>query len=343
MRQLKLLLLWSCKQLGLFRVARFMTRKRLKILCYHGFAAGDEADFRPKLFITPETFSARLASIDSSKFKVIPLEEAVRLLYERRLPNNSLVLTVDDGFENFFHLALPQLKSHHLPAAVYVATYYVEKGVPIYRLVVQYLFWATRERSVAANTIGGLARLGLDVGQLELSEELMWKIIDFGESECSEDERQVICEELSGLLKISLSGVFSLRKFHLMNPAQLSALSESGISVQLHTHRHRFPAADESTAKREIADNRAALSRWCVSGLDHFCYPSGLWNDKQGAWLDAIGVKSSVTCLLGSNTAQTPRHALRRILDGENVHQLEFDAAVCGFTELLKGAFLRQR
>jgi hypothetical protein len=121
-----------------------------------------------------------------------------------------------------------------------------------------------------------------------------------------------------------------------MTPAELRSLEEAGIDVQLHTHRHVFPIEDRSRALREIADNRAALRQWVSTRLDHFCYPSGIWEKSQWAWLESIGILSSTTSLPGLNSSSTPRHALRRHLDSQTIHPIEFEAALCGMRDILR-------
>src|SRR4029077_9557706 len=48
--QLKIGLLHVSKCLGLFHMARYLTRRGVRILCYHGFSLDGESTFRPKLF-----------------------------------------------------------------------------------------------------------------------------------------------------------------------------------------------------------------------------------------------------------------------------------------------------
>ena len=123
-----------------------------------------------------------------------------------------------------------------------------------------------------------------------------------------------------------------------MTPEELRSLAAADVSVGLHTHRHRFPADDRASAEREIAENRAELDRCTGRTAPHFCYPSGLWAEVQWGWLEDLQIKSSTTCVAGLNTERTPRHALRRFLDGDGVHELEFEAALCGLSDLLRAA-----
>ncbi|HEX8873310.1 MAG TPA: polysaccharide deacetylase family protein, partial [Nitrosospira sp.] len=321
---------------GLFHVARWLTRNHLKILCYHGFTLADEAEFRPKLFIRPEQFEKRLTAIDRYRLRVLPLQEAIERLYERSLPGGAIVITVDDGFHSVHRLAVPRLQRHGYPATVYVTTYYVQNPNPVFRLVIQYMFWKTRKQELVLRNVSWAENKVVDLRDPVQAEQTMWDCINHGERECEEKQRCTICAELGELLETPYEEIVRSRMFHLMTPDELRSLSPAGVRVELHTHRHIFPSDDQSLAEREIADNRAALTQWLPSETQHFCYPSGLWDERQWAWLDNMNVKSSTTCVPGLNSSETPRHALRRFLDGENIHQLEFEAAISGFSDLLR-------
>lgn len=336
MRRLKLTVLFVFRAIGLFFVARWLTRRKLKIICFHGFQLHDECAFRPKLFMSPETLERRLKSIRRYRLRVLPLDDAVRLNYSGGLPEHALVITIDDGFQSVHQVAMPKLRVYGYAATVYVTTYYVQNQNPIFRLVVQYMFW--KSKSAVADLSGASWSRQTQVSLFRASEveKATWDCIHFGETHCSENQRMSLCEDLGHRLGVPLQEILASRKLHLMNVEQLQSLASAGVNVQLHTHRHRFPADDAELASKEIFDNRRALSEMVDGDLKHFCYPSGQWHQKQWAWLDAMGVASSTTCLPGLNSIKTPRHAMRRFLDGENIHQLEFEAAICGLPDLLR-------
>lgn len=341
MRKLKLSLFWASRSLGLFRLARWMTRGQLKILCYHGFELKDECAFRPQLFIKPEQFDQRLAMLRRLGMRVAPLDEAVNQLYTGTLPANSVAITVDDGFHSTATLAAPLLKKHGCPATVYVTSYYVDRPFPVFRLLVQYMFFSSKQTELVLRNVRWSPDRVVSLSDRAAADEAMDACIDYGESKASEEERHAMCEELGHLLQTPYRDIVEARLFHLMTPPQLQALAGANVSVGLHTHRHGFSVDSRALAEREIADNRAALKRAGVDPIDHFCYPSGVFGPGQGEWLDEMGVKSSTTCLPGLNTNATPRHAMRRFLDGDNIHPLEFEAAVSGFSDLLRGLVQR--
>ena len=55
----------------------------------------------------------------------------------------------------------------------------------------------------------------------------------------------------------------------------------------------------------------------------------------------ALGVKSATTIEPGLNYPDTPRFALRRLVDGHPVSDIEFEAEMTGFMEIVRA--LRER
>src|SRR5258707_12762263 len=108
-KKLKLILA-AGKYLGLFSLASLLTRKRLRIVCYHGTAIANEADFRPDLFIAAATFEQPLQYIVRKGFIVLSLEAAVARLHAGTLPPNALVMTIDDGCYSTYKETMPLLK-----------------------------------------------------------------------------------------------------------------------------------------------------------------------------------------------------------------------------------------
>lgn len=343
-RGLKLSVYKICRGIGLFHVARFMTRRSLRILCYHGFSLQDEHQFRPKLFIRPQTFAQRMRYLRENGIPVLPLTLAVERTASGDLPDSATVITVDDGFHSVFQEALPVLRENQLPATVYVTTYYVERQNPIFRLVVQYMFWKTECRHLVTRDFLSGSIDGLDLSNTEARDSWMWEFIRFGETQCGETERRTLCEGLGKRLGIDYADLVGNRTLSLMTAEEIRALVADGIDIQLHTHRHCFPNEQES-ALRELQDNQNALERITGRRCVHFCYPSGLWSEEQWPWLRNFMVQTAVTCEPGLNSPATPTLGLRRFLDGENISQIEFEAEICGFAEILRSAraLLRSR
>jgi len=322
---------------GLFYLAQWITRNRLKIICYHGFEIYDEADFRPKLFIELKQFEKRLATIKRYGLHVLPLNEAIDKLYSHNLPEHAAVITVDDGFHSFHRLAVPCLQRYRYPATVYVTTYYVENPNPIFRLVVQYMFWKTNKQQLTLKNVPWSTNEVINLSDSLQKEEAIWNCINYGEHECTEKMRCTICKTLGVLLEEPYEKIVRSKILHLMTPDELRSLAVAKVDVELHTHRHNFPSNDLALAEKEIIDNQSVFKKCLMAESRHFCYPSGLWDKRQWPLLNSMHLKSSTTCVPGLNSHKTPRYALRRFLDSKDIHQLEFEAALSGFSDLMRG------
>lgn len=333
-RVLKTLVLWLGKSCGLFILSRWLMRRRLLILCYHGFELDDEARFRPKLFMRPEVFRSRLALITRRRFPVLTLSEALERLDQGTLPDNTIVLTIDDGFASTLVKAAPLLKQFQMPATLYQTTYYVDKPA-IFRLVVQYMFWKTKMEALDMTGLQPGASGKVSLVDASTREQACWAIIAHGEGNCGEGERLEICQRLGDRLGVDFGQIVRSRILSLLTSSEIESLPAWGIDVQLHTHRHRFPE-DETQATREIEDNRAALGKVLRGPLIHFCYPSGSWSPSQFPWLESEGVVSATTCQAGFNTSATHKLALHRFLDEDGLSSIEFEAALCGFREVFR-------
>ena len=312
-----------------------MTRRGLRILCYHGTSLDAEHKFLPVLFMSPETFEARLNYIQQNHFPVLPLGKAVELLQSGNLPDHATVITIDDGFFGTYERAWPILTRLNLPATLYVTSYYVANNNPMFGLTVEYLFWKTTRTEVDLSGIELPVTGLIPLGDLALRSQVVQQIVDYGETQCDENTRCAVARELARRLAVDYDELARTRIMSLITPAELRKLAHEGLDIQLHTHRHRFPE-DERLALRELADNRSVLESNVGGHLEHFCYPSGIWSERHWPWLRTAGVKTATTCLRGLNYTETPVLALRRFLDGEHFMQIEFEAEMCGYTEILR-------
>lgn len=335
---LKKIFLSVCWRLGLFHVSRYLMKDKLQILCYHGFETYDETSFRPKLFIKKATFNKRLELISKYRFPVLTLDDALYKLRNNKLPRNAIVITIDDGFYNVLGIAADILNAHKYPVTLYLTTYYVQKNSPIFRLVVQYMFWKTKKREVS---FGGCAwnkneNMDVRIDNDKERERIIWDCIDYGENECSEPERMRICQLLGSLLGVNYQQIRDSQILSLLTLDEAKLLDRKGINIQLHTHRHYFSVDDEAKAKKEIVDNRKVLDEIVDYPTNHFCYPSGIWNKDQWPWLEQMSVYSATTCLPGLNNSECPAFGLKRFLDGEYINEMEFMAELFGFMELAR-------
>jgi peptidoglycan/xylan/chitin deacetylase (PgdA/CDA1 family) len=114
------LLHWSCA----LSLVSWVNRKRVTILCYHSVLATNEpAPHDPHRQHIPLGLFLEHLDYVLKKYQIISLTEYIKAKRENRpLPDYSVVLTFDDGFEDFFSVAALHLARRKLPATVFVIT-----------------------------------------------------------------------------------------------------------------------------------------------------------------------------------------------------------------------------
>ncbi|MGI8470337.1 MAG: polysaccharide deacetylase family protein [Pyrinomonadaceae bacterium] len=93
------------------------------ILTYHSI---DESG--SVISIRAETFRAQMKFLSENNFNVVSLKTFGKHLAENKnLPPKTIILTFDDGFENFYTTAFPVLNEYNFTATVFLITDYCGK------------------------------------------------------------------------------------------------------------------------------------------------------------------------------------------------------------------------
>lgn len=91
-------------------------RSQIRVLTYHRFGHQPRDPF----CVTPEDFEAQMAWLARRK-RAVSLEQIERFLKgETDLPSGSALVTIDDGYQSIYDIALPILKKYNIPAVVFV-------------------------------------------------------------------------------------------------------------------------------------------------------------------------------------------------------------------------------
>lgn len=329
-KAIKIAALYALKYLGGFGLARKLNKGNACVLCYHSFAYQDEYDFRPKLFMRPETFAKRMHWLANSSYKVVSLSEAV----EHKHSNNCVVLTMDDGWAATLELVGDVLAKHRLPLMLYVTSYYAEKQGAVINVALAYTLW----KSIGQTLIIDDEQLGVKKSYL-IRDNNISHIVN--ELCCAIDAISDFAIRQQLLLNIAIQLGVNLHPegklmFRSLDKQELKALMQANLDVQLHTHRHCSPQ-DESQFTREIRQNIDYLQAITAKDkLQHFCYPSGEYYLPQLPWLNACGVITATTIYPGMLTSETDKLQIPRFLDGEDVHQIEFEAELCGLSSVIR-------
>lgn len=96
-------------------------RYTVPILMYHrfGYKGGS-------LFVTPGNFEKQMAYLKDNNYKVISLNKLVESTKEnKKFHHKTVVITIDDGYEDNYTYAYPILKKYDYPATVFIVAGFI--------------------------------------------------------------------------------------------------------------------------------------------------------------------------------------------------------------------------
>jgi len=137
------------------------------ILTYHSISCGNSP-----LKISPELFAAQMEWLRNNT-RVVPLGEIVSTLASHGpLPERTVALTFDDGFQDFYTSAAPLLHRWGLPATVFLPTGYCGRtndwpGQPD---------WVAQEPLLNWEYVGELARQGFEFGAHSVNHPVLTRL-----------------------------------------------------------------------------------------------------------------------------------------------------------------------
>ena len=114
-----------------------------------------------------------------------------------------------------------------------------------------------------------------------------------------------------------------------MTPCELREMSQGGMAIELHTHRHRTPE-DPDEFIDDLRLNRTKLEGATGRKPRHLCYPSGVYRAGYIPQLIAEGIETATTCHPALASPASNRLLLPRFIDNEIGTDSRFEAWITG-------------
>jgi peptidoglycan/xylan/chitin deacetylase (PgdA/CDA1 family) len=285
-------------------------------LMYHHLAPGParrEARFQPnlELFVAEEEFEKQIAYL-ARNHDCLALGEAVALLKAGRLPRRAAIVTFDDGYRDNL-LAVPILKRHHVPAAIYITTGAIAR--------VRTFWWDEHEAILGA------------VGQLELTWQgtaHRWELAtrELKERAFNDLNRMFKAlppqgqDELLAVLRTAAQSAGLPPPYFdaeaMLTWDEVIALDrEPLITIGAHTVDHFVMSQlRDEELQRQIHESRDELERRLGHPVQHFAYPFGREehaDSREFAAVDRAGFLSAVTTRPAHWRGSVSLHALPRL------------------------------
>jgi peptidoglycan/xylan/chitin deacetylase (PgdA/CDA1 family) len=323
-------ILTMLKWLGFFWLAKIITAKRPRILCYHGIAVDDEYLFSPGVFMRSSTFARRMAIINKWGYRPLSLNELYQQHQAGNFKKNALVITLDDGWAAIEQGMLPVLKKYNFIATLYLSTYFVIHQRPVFELSTHYLFWKYKGPFVLPDN--SCLKPYTDKVKLNIDDLLQLA------TKLGSGYEQAILQELADYFGEDITQWQQSGKLMFLTPEKVTSLAKQRLAIELHTHRHKFYKLNSTEMAAEITDNQHYITKFTGIPAQHFCYPSGHHRTEQLQLLTDMNLITATTTQNRLISTQSNLLELPRLVDSDIISELEFEAELCGIMSLLRSA-----
>jgi peptidoglycan/xylan/chitin deacetylase (PgdA/CDA1 family) len=253
---------------GALALGRWLSRAALVTISYHRVLPGTLADYRwrPANSVFRDQLELHLGYL-ATNYHFVTAEEFDGFLQGQVLPEHSILVTFDDGYENNYTQAFPLLRSYRGSAFFFLSTDLI--GQP------EAALWFDRlDAILAVSSFQDVAKwfdsaglLGQPASRGSLRQWLKRQSPHKRESVIHELEQRFGCDK-AVLSDRSICG--------LMTWDQAKSLAEGGMAIGSHTASHQIlSACPIEEARIEIEGSRARIEQELGRPCRYFSYPNG--------------------------------------------------------------------
>ena len=255
--------------------------------------------------IAPGPFEGHLRCL-VRRYRVITLDACVaHVLHGAPVPRNSVVLTLDDGFEQVHRELFPLLQRYEAPATVFVPTASLDTGQPL---------WFNRVKTLIRTTDADRVTVGDRTIPLADGREGAYVA---AVSHLNAQPLAVRDQMLADLLDGVELPADRMARYRPLTWDQMRAMQPL-VAFGGHTATHPcLSRLSRQEAQREIAGSKARLEAALGEPVRHFSYPFGgpdSFTDETVELVQAAGFLSALTTTRGPCSPGHSPYRLPRIL-----------------------------
>jgi len=248
------------------------------------------------------------------------------------LPANSVAITVDDGYRDFFLYGYPVFRDSNLPVTIYLVSEFLDQQSWLWWDKLAYSFQITTEQSLSVTWPGG-HKQDFIITTREQRRRAYEEVREYLKK-VGNDDRLTLLDQIPKRLHVGIPPS-PPPEWSPLCWDEVRQMSREGIEFGAHTKSHPILSSISDVAKiqDEIAGCKARIEEELGQTILHFSYPNGTLADISKQSVEAViqaGFCTAVTAERGLNSRNTDPFLLRRVA-------VEPDGATYYFQELLAG------
>lgn len=254
---------------GFAALCRLLTRRHVRTLMYHRFTTDATANPRA---LDAAGLRGHLRLILRHHDVWTPADQRELLAGRRRPRRPPVVITIDDGYRDFYEVAFPVLREARVPAMLFVTTGFVDGTT---------WFWWDRLRVLLREGTG--RRATVEVGgrpfDLDLTDaarrERCWNDVADRCRFLADADKEAALRSVAAALGVDWPDAPPAR-FAPITWDEARAMAAAGILFGAHTVTHPILSrVPPEQARAEIANSRRRLEAELGAPVEVFCYPQG--------------------------------------------------------------------
>ncbi|HEY6221858.1 MAG TPA: polysaccharide deacetylase family protein, partial [Candidatus Eisenbacteria bacterium] len=258
-----------------------------------------------------DTFDRQIAFL-KSRFRIVPLKELVEFRAGGVIPTNTVTITVDDGYEDFYKYAYPILKRHAVPATLFVVSRFAAGELWLWPDLIQYAVEHSDRRELTFDLGPARGRWTLEREEDKLA---AWSdIADHCLTLGPEGTRDLTAALLDALgVKAPPSPPPELRA---ASWDQVREMAAGGIEIGSHSRTHpRLSLLSQEDLRDEIDGSKREIEAQVSRPVVSFAYPNGREQDFDDRCRRALATAGYSSAVVGYYAADALRDvfALKRL------------------------------
>lgn len=293
---------------GYYHLLHKWYKGHVNILMYHRFST------HPEPFKIPASDFAKQLHFLSHHFNFISLGHFEQVLSGKRedLPDNPLIITIDDGYRDNYTVAWPVLKQYNVPATIFLTTDFIDKKRWLWSNQLEYTLRNTKRQQFSFPLVETEETFLVD--SFTTWHETQLKI--FNHCRHLDDRSRIdLLKRLADHLRVDVPEE-SCGDFEPLSWDEIREMQKAGIAFGSHTRTHPILSRlDPAALQEEVTGSRKLLENKLQQEVRGFCYPNGQPADISKGVVDQVrqaGYRCAVTTITGYNQSADHPFLLKR-------------------------------
>jgi len=307
--------------LKVFDILKSFQKNRVIILMYHRFSKQEE-----RFKICQSVFDRQIQYL-SKNFNIISLDKYISNLSNniKNYPDNSLVITIDDGYYDNYEYAYPVLKHYSVPATIFLTTDFIDKKKWLWANKLEYILKNSNSNSLEVLISGEKVKFQLNNFNNIHRAQLI--IFNYCKTICNES-KDIYINEIAKKLNVNVPK-YTVNEFKALTWDVIKEMSNNRIDFGAHSMSH--PILSKLSSEeiyKEIFYSKSLIEKQIGNCINCFCYPNGQLEDVNIEvinMLKKVGYLCAVSTINGANIlGKTDQFFLKRLALGtDNIPRIQ--------------------